>query len=301
MPCRAGTGSDALNSQTPAFYFGASIEWQCRSTNSSANDTTRDAASCQNEPGVDVALNQFDGVPFGDFPRSGANMVAMHLHRARGMVLSNPAAVLRPWLAMKSFAPREWDFLPDTGPTDFYQEEVFHAALIGADSFFYFNPWDGYVNGVRATGADHALLAGLLSELDLVVGCATRQWVQDRNVHRWSDSFELSGAVVGDSPNRTAVWRFSPRTLPAGTESPLDMVHKAHDGRAVISPVLLTNESAPCSLTFAGGAVTRVPTAHDGTVIAPAGVWISSTSVGGVALRCPGRLDRSWPLRHHAL
>ena len=55
--------------------------------------------------------------------------------------------------------------------------------------------------------------------------------------------------------------------------------------------------------TRAGGGigVTRVPTAHDGTVIAPAGVWISSASVGGVALRCPGRLDRSWPLWHHAL
>ena len=180
-------------------------------------------------------------------------------------------------------------------------QEVFHAAVIGADSFFYFNPWSGYVNGVRATGADHALLAALLSELDLVVGCATRQWVVDVNIHRWSDSFHLSGALVGYSPNRTAVWRFSPRALPAGTSSPLDMVHDGGSDTLVVSPVLLTNESAPCSLIFAGGAVLQVPTARDGSVIAPAGFWIGSASMGGVALHCPGRLDRSWPLRHHSL
>jgi hypothetical protein len=105
VACRAGTGSDALNSQAPAFYFGASVEWQCHGNSS---DATRDAASCRNNPGIDVALNEFDGVPFGDFPRSGFNMMLLHLHSARGMVLAKPAVVLRPWLAMKSFAPREW-------------------------------------------------------------------------------------------------------------------------------------------------------------------------------------------------
>ena len=31
-----------------------------------------------------------------------------------------------------------WDFLPDTGPVHYYQEEILHAAVIGADSFFFF-------------------------------------------------------------------------------------------------------------------------------------------------------------------
>jgi hypothetical protein len=193
------------------------------------------------------------------------------------------------------------DFLPVTGPVDFYQEEVFHAALIGADAFFYFNPWSGYVNGVRATGADHELVAALLSELDLMVGCVTRQWFVDVNIHRWSDSFHLSGALLGDSPNRTAVWRFSPRALPAGVSSPLGMVHDGGSGTLVVSPVLLTNESEPCSLIFAGGAVLQARTARGGSVVAPAGVWIGAASVGGVAVRCSGRMDRSWPLRHHAM
>ena len=92
-----------------------------------------------------------------------------------------------------------WDFLPDTGPVHYYQEEIMHAAVIGADSFFFFvsptlpqqplpsdtpasdvaaqNPWSGYVYGTRALMSDHQLLSDLLLELDTVMGCADRAWV----------------------------------------------------------------------------------------------------------------------------
>ena len=41
-------------------------------------------------------------------------------------------------LIVASLPAQIWDFLPDTGPVHYYQEEILHAAVTGADSFFFF-------------------------------------------------------------------------------------------------------------------------------------------------------------------
>ena len=41
-------------------------------------------------------------------------------------------------LIVASVPAQIWDFLPDTGPVHYYQEEILHAAVTGADSFFFF-------------------------------------------------------------------------------------------------------------------------------------------------------------------
>jgi len=111
--------------------------------------------------GIDGVLHDFGGVPYDTFNRTGFNAMKLHLSSARAATLAfpPPATVLRPWLAFKSFSPRLPGFLPDSGPTHYYEEEVIHAAITGADFFLYFNSWSGYLYGTRAVAADHKLLS----------------------------------------------------------------------------------------------------------------------------------------------
>ena len=144
---------------------------------------------------LDVALHMAPrSVPYGEYQRSGWNYMRYHSLHLRSMALASTAA-LRPWLAIKSFTAKIWDCLPKTGPTDYYQETIIHAALTGADSFYYFSVWDTLVTGVRPLMSDHETLSDTLHELDAVVGCRHRAWVRDANVQRWRDSFLLSGAA----------------------------------------------------------------------------------------------------------
>lgn len=69
--------------------------------------------------------------------------MALHNLKLRAMALAFPDKPVVPWPAFKSFSPKSWDFLPATGPVDYYQEEIFHAAVAGVSEFFFFNPWDG--------------------------------------------------------------------------------------------------------------------------------------------------------------
>ena len=56
-----------------------------------------------------------------------------------------PGSVVRPDVSDKSMCPKDPDFLPETGPDDYYQERVLHYAVMGTDEYIYFGPWGGFV------------------------------------------------------------------------------------------------------------------------------------------------------------
>jgi hypothetical protein len=106
---------------------------------------------------------------------------------------------------------------------DYYQETIIHAAMAGADAFYYFNPWNVLVYGTHATMDDHTTLSTTLSELDSVLGCATRVWVTtaalSSSISRWNDTFTLTGSRIGAAGAggaQTTVWRFTPAGMRAG-------------------------------------------------------------------------------------
>ena len=175
--------------------------------------------------------------------------------------------------------------------------------MIGADSFYFFNPWAGFVSGTRAMMADHQLLSDLLHELDGLIGCAHRSWIQDRRVLPRASpaSFYLSGTVVSStatSPERTAVWRFTPR---GGDGVPHDVAGMGSQttGGYSIGSVEFDGRS-PCSLSFKDGALLEV----NGSKVAPFGVWIGqpfdAAATGDrerpeVLLECAGHPPMPWP------
>ena len=105
-------------------------------------------SNCPTQPGFDVTLNAPPfNVPFNSntlartYNRTGFTYMKFHSLQLRAMMLANPKSKLRPWAAFKSFAPKVWDALPFTGPTDFYEETLLHAGVLGADNFYDWNPW----------------------------------------------------------------------------------------------------------------------------------------------------------------
>lgn len=199
------------------------------------------------------------------------------------------------WPAYKGFNSGLWDFNNGTGPTGYYQETLLHAALVGADAFHYFNPWSLMTYGTRATMADHRTLSATLTELDNILGCANRVWLNGSQHplsagNRWNDSFHLTGMAVGvsASSDTTAVWRFTPNscTNAAGHSKVAAMVHSESVSGITISPVYVGGEeNRSCSLAFSGGSI--VGTVNS-TVVAPFGVWIRQSGMhAGVELRCP--------------
>jgi len=56
----------------------------------------------------------------------------------KGMALAAPpGSVVRPDVSDKSMCPKDPDFLPETGPDDYYQERVLHYAVMGTDEYIY--------------------------------------------------------------------------------------------------------------------------------------------------------------------
>jgi hypothetical protein len=302
LPCRAGTGSSpALNTHAMDFYNQID-SWRCY-------DQGKDYKTGQHCPswgeGIDRVLHDFNGVPYDTFNRTGFNMMKLHLNSARAASLAfpPPTTVLRPWLAFKSFSPRLPDFLTNSGPVHYYQEEVIHAAITGADFFFYWQDWAGYVYGTRALMSDHQLLSDVLHELDSVIGCASRQWVVDEDIMIAPQpaSFYLSGVRVGPpqpAPASATIWRFTP-LLPVGHPeedadhalSVLNEMAQAQGNEVTISNV--SHDGLICDLHFAQSSLVRVANART----APYGVWISTTGNATVLLKC-GQSVVPWPLNH---
>ena len=226
--------------------------------------------------------------------------------RAASLAFPPPTTVLRPWLAFKSFSPRLPDFLPDSGPVHYYQEEIIHAAITGADLFFYWFSWDDYSYGTRALMSDHQVLSDVLHELDSVIGCASRQWVVDEDVMiaPHPASFYLSGVRVGPPHPAAAtgtIWRFTP-LLPVGHPgedadhalSALREMAQAKGDDVVVSNV--SHGGLPCDLRFRQSALVRVANAST----APYGVWISATANATVSLECTGQSALPWPLQRRS-
>ena len=288
MKCRAGVGASGLNVAAPDLYNEVTA-WSCHST-------PPDKGCDGSAPGLDIALRQFQGVPFGSFNRSAWNAFVFHGNQLRSMMHAANASemALRPWPAYKSFSAKLWDFLPATGPTHYYQETLLHATLVGADAFHFFNPWTTITYGTRATLDDYRVLSQTLRELDSVLGCPSRQWLSDAmaqplsaQIGRWNDSFHLTGAMVGlQATQTTVVWRFAPAgcSNAAGHSTVEKLLRPGSDG-LTISPVTVGGQhSRACSLVFGGGSVVR---GANGSAVAPFGVWVHQSGAANVELRCP--------------
>eukprot|EP01050_Picozoa_sp_SAG11_P035926 SAG11_NODE_13414_length_656_cov_0.877917_1_plen_54_part_10 len=51
---------------------------------------------------------------------------------------------------------------------------MFHVGLSGAQDFYFWNPIQ-----FQVSGADNQLFSDILRELDTMIGCDNRSWVQD--------------------------------------------------------------------------------------------------------------------------
>jgi hypothetical protein len=180
--------------------------------------------------------------------------------------------------------------------------------------------WNGFVYGTRAMMSDQQLMSDLLSELDSVIGCATRIWQVDSDVlvRPQPASFFLSGVAVGpNSSNGTMnstitsglaagvdalVWRFTPSIpiLDGRGDNVRGMVTSSAGerddggGELRVGPLLFDGDR--CELVFNGGVLLPVPN----LALAPFGVWIAQTGGSSIAaevrLVCGGSA-RAWPIQ----
>ena len=74
--------------------------------------------------------------------------------------------------------------------------------------YFFWNPIQ-----IQVSGADNQLFSDILRELDAMVGCENRSWVEDWPVNRrqaWVDRYILTGMQLPDAGPKTP-WRINYR------------------------------------------------------------------------------------------
>lgn len=167
-------------------------------------------------------LGQIDRNPpegLKEYPHTPFNGFRHALNVMRCMAGSSDVPIY-PWIAYRGFSEGY------TGVTnhDLYQELIFHAGLIGADAFLFWNPrpWakdqgaskfassgvpgSGVSAGAVATSDEqNRIFSDCLRQLDALAGRVDRRPLA-RKLVPWTEDYALSGMQVGD---RT-VWRFTP-------------------------------------------------------------------------------------------
>ena len=106
-------------------------------------------------------------------------------------------------------------------------------------------------------------------------------------LHRWRDSFLLSGVTAGTA----TAWRFTPNTTDVPAASCARPMGGA-SGLNITVTVDLPTAPAECFLLFHDGRVLSTPNAS----ATPNGVWIVQPT-NDVTLECPGQPSQRWPLR----
>ena len=92
MRCRAGVGASGFSVHAPDLYNEVTA-WQCHQ--GPPGKPTADKG-CGLSVGIDRALKEFQGVPYGEFERSAYNAFVFHSNALRSMALANGSIPLRP-------------------------------------------------------------------------------------------------------------------------------------------------------------------------------------------------------------
>jgi hypothetical protein len=192
------------------------------------------------------------------------------------LAASKDSTPFKMWLAYKNFSHYTRD-------SDFYQETVIHAVVMGSDDLLFFNPFCPFCGGEGAMTPlrDNELFSEILAELTAVVGCQERLPIvappaQARPVAEsklanttfggdWDDEYFLSGMHLPTA--KVTVWRFTPNITRAHP-SP-------HSYIVALTPVLTLEVPAadgkapPVKLSFPGGSIYS-----PAQPVSSAGLWI---------------------------
>jgi hypothetical protein len=336
--CRAGVGSSGYDASAPSVY-DEQTSIHCHNTSADGHWSPRlnrtvpaQDPGCYKNPGADIGLHQFGGVPYGAVNRSEYSFMVLQVNHGRSSLLADPSKPVRPWFADKSFCAAGLpDYLAE-GPNQYYEERVLHFSMLSDSTVYVWGPWAGFAYGTRATMADWNLLSSLLRELDALIGCEDRTWIPDA-AFRYTDGFFLSGSEVGKKPEHRNVWRMTPRLpLMSGSMNPQDLIQPPSDdgslnastfgGDLVLKPVLFDwgaanggpSKLVPSALHFPGGVVATVdtsswpalfpsPSSTTGNETRPSpaawGLWIvQGAGSGGVRVVAEeGGMETDWPVR----
>jgi hypothetical protein len=221
---------------------------------------------------------------YKNFVRNAFNTFKYDANRVR-MLAGVKDIPFKMWVAYKNFSS-------DTRDSDYYQETVLHAVMMGSDDLLFFNPFCPYCGGAGAMTPlrDNELFSQILAELTSVVGCQKREPIvappaQARPVAEskltnttfggdWDDEYFLSGMHLPSA--KMTVWRFTPNITDAHPSpksfitatSPLSLEVPAADEKA-----------DPVRLSFPRGSVYSPETA-----VSTAGLWIVVPDQGASAL-----------------
>ncbi len=128
------------------------------------------------------------------YEKTPFNAFRYEANKMRSMYLSDPETPITPWVSRKGFVDAK-TVLYDS---DYYQENILHAGLTGADYFLYWNPF--------ASEAEDKLFSDTLKELDEMIGYDASRQPLINNLASWTDDFVFTGMQVGEYK----VWRFTP-------------------------------------------------------------------------------------------
>ena len=178
-----------------------------------------------NFPGFGGALTTEYGIDRYDI--NAYNSLQWSVYHFRAVRLASPNVPVKPWLGYRSYpgdgGPTGAQGDPIVGwvNTDFYQEFILHAALMGADDYLLFNPcFDTccWFNGAvlpcdapnarpMATLADNMMYSKVFAELTAAVGFEQRAWVPEATPGGWLCDHLLTAMETPVS----RWWRFTPR------------------------------------------------------------------------------------------
>ena len=234
-------------------------------------------------PAVESVLRLHYGVR--NYSLAPFNVMRFAGMQGRGLVVggmqAQPATQVKPWITYSSYHHGAIEKWSKSAFGDHYIEQLFHLGCTQINGFHYFNPI-GQLDNSMPTLDDHNLLQNALDEMNGLLGCAGREWVQDLNM-RWADGFFLTGIRAG----ARTVWRFSPQH-PQATRIVVE------GGTAIISAdnfQLPQGGHEDCTLEFQGAA------APVQSGLSKSGWWVLQNS-SGVELVCASFRSR-WPLPRH--
>ena len=251
--------------------------------------------------GLAAELKAEYGVP--SFNRTTFHVMLYDVLRGRETA-AVPGVPWKPWVAMSKMgvALSKQDPYPDaygfTNGSGYYVETMFHVALSGARDFYLWNPIQFQVDG-----ADNQLFSAILRELDTLVGCANRSWVEDWPVSRrqpWLDRYVLTGMVLPEAGRR--VWRFTP-SMVEHTDPPPDPIRMFVVRTEPLTVRVRNGDdggggSTVTTITFATGAALAAPPRPPAGQAAPlsaVGLWIVENASASLPNRTLCRAGPAWP------
>jgi len=138
-----------------------------------------------------------------------------------------------------------------TNSSDYYQEFILHAGLMGVDRFLMWN--------THAVGNDNIDASRSFDELETLLGESSRQWANQGVDCGWTQGFMLTAAALDPAGADTAaaakqcIWRFTPDLKQGG--DPAQFV-KVKDGGVTLSGIV-GSDGKTATVTIPGATVVK--------------------------------------------